>query len=96
MAKAKQLRELRKIVERLRALADEIEKERSIRRFHREWDVRGVREANYNRKACGLLMATLEHGGLADEKLRVILLSWRGKDHASFLCLRHMGADQKL
>ena len=84
-------RELRKVADCLRSLADEVEAEQRRREAPRPRSImrRDDRTRPY-RAASGLLMDALELGGPEDESLRRVLLSWRAKPAARWRCFYHV------
>jgi hypothetical protein len=79
--------ELRKIAERLRALADQVESEETPRRRR---PGRPDRATRFYRTASGLLMDAVELGGPEDASLRRVLLSWREEPTARWRCFQHV------
>jgi hypothetical protein len=84
-------RQLRKIAEALRALADLVEtQERNRELLHPRKAMRANRQNRCHRSASGLLMDALAVGGPQDERLRLILLSWRDRPTARVECFQHV------
>jgi len=84
-------RQVRKIADCLRALAEEVESEEAARGSRQSRrTLRVDRELRCDRAASGLLMDSLELGGPEDASLRRILLSWRAHPSARSQCFQHV------
>jgi hypothetical protein len=83
-------RELRKIAECLRALADRIEAEEGNRESRRRRPGRMNRATRFDHAASGLLMDAVELGGPEDQSLRRVLLSCRDQPSPRWDCFHHV------
>jgi hypothetical protein len=86
-------KELRKIADNLRTLADKIEtdqRRRETSSAQRRKRRRNIRRHRPYHTASGLLMDTLVLGGPEDESLRRVLFSWREKPAARWQCFEHV------
>ena len=86
-------KELRKIADNLRDLADKIEAQEKYKR--RSSDFREKYKRRFNPRhlyhgASGLLMDALALGGPEDEGLRRVLLSWKNDPIGRLLCFEHV------